>query len=138
MRTAVLLLLVAIATSACAAATDMRPAASLGAGSALPAEVSVAEASALRDGGAFMLDVRETDEWVSGHIPDATLIQLSQLPSRLDEVPRDQPIVVVCRSGNRSAHGRDILRQAGFGDVTSMAGGMNDWIAAGLEVVTGP
>lgn len=103
----------------------------------LAAEVTVAEAAKLRDEGAFILDVREPDEWQAGHIPGATLIPLGELSSRISEVPADQQVVVVCRSGNRSAQGRDILRAAGITQSTSMAGGMNDWAATGLEVVKG-
>jgi rhodanese-related sulfurtransferase len=87
--------------------------------------------------GAFMLDVREPDEWIAGHIPNAHLIPLGQLAQRLKELNPDQEIVVVCRSGNRSAQARDILLGAGFKYVTSMAGGMNDWTAAGYPTVAG-
>jgi rhodanese-related sulfurtransferase len=104
---------------------------------AMAATVSVDEAAALRDGGAFVLDVREPDEWAAGHIPSATLIPLGELSSRVGEVPRNQQVVVVCRSGNRSAEGRDILRAAGFGAVTSLAGGMTDWQRAGMPMETG-
>lgn len=104
----------------------------------LPSEISVSEASAMRDSGAFILDVREPDEWNDSHIPGATLIPLGELASRVNEVPQDQEVVVVCRSGNRSAQGRDILLQAGFENVTSMAGGINQWKAAGYETVSGP
>jgi len=104
----------------------------------LPHEISVAEAATKRDAGAFILDVREPDEWNDSHIPGATLIPLGELASRVNEVPQDQEVVVVCRSGNRSAQGRDILLQAGFENVTSMAGGINQWKAAGLEAVSGP
>jgi len=103
----------------------------------LAATVSVADASTLRDDGAFMLDVREPGEWVDGHIPGATLIPLGGLASRLDDVPRDQRIVVVCRSGNRSAEGRNILLEAGFPAVTSLDGGMSDWVRAGMPIETG-
>ena len=103
----------------------------------LPAEVNVARAAELRDQGAFMLDVREPVEWQELHIPGATLIPLGELASRVSEVPKDQPIVVYCRSGNRSQSGRDILKQAGFQNVTSMAGGVNDWYASGYEVESG-
>ena len=103
----------------------------------LPREISVAQAAEMRDEGAFILDVREPDEWVAGHIPDATLIPLAQLEGRLSEVPQDREVVVVCRSGNRSATARDILLQSGFDQVASMAGGMNDWQAQGLPTVTG-
>lgn len=107
-------------------------------GSDLPSEVSVSEALAKRDSGAFILDVRQPEEWNEAHIPDSTLIPLSQLPDRIKELPKDQEIVVVCRSGNRSAQGRDILLKAGFTDVTSMAGGLNQWKAAGYPTVSGP
>jgi len=103
----------------------------------LPAEVSTADALALREAGAFILDVRQPDEWTAGHIPDATLIPLGDLASRVAEVPKDRQVVVVCRSGNRSATGRDVLLGAGYPSVTSMAGGMNDWAAAGYPTESG-
>lgn len=102
----------------------------------LPPTVDVDEAYELRENGAFVLDVREVNEWEVVHIPDATLIPLGELESRLDELPKDQEILVVCRSGNRSATGRDILLNAGFTNVTSLDGGMNDWVASSYEVVT--
>ncbi len=105
--------------------------------SALPLTVSVARADELRNAGALVIDVREPSEWAAGHIAGAILIPLGQLPARLSELPRDRMIVVVCHSGNRSAQGRDILRSAGFASVTSMAGGMAAWLAAGHPVVTG-
>lgn len=104
----------------------------------LPKEISVAEAASKREAGAFMLDVRQPEEWVEAHLPGSTLIPLDKLSARLSEVPRDQEIVVVCRSGNRSQQGRDILLQAGFSNVTSMAGGLREWAAAGLPTVSGP
>lgn len=104
---------------------------------ALPAEVSVKQAAELRGEGVFVLDVREPDEWAQAHIPGATLIPLGELQSRVAELPKDQPVLVYCRSGNRSATGRDILKAAGFENVTSMAGGINEWKAAGYETVSG-
>lgn len=103
-----------------------------------PLEISVEQAVAERDSGAFILDVREPEEWNEFHVPDSTLIPLGQLASRVDELPEDQDIVVVCRSGNRSAQGRDILLGAGFTRVTSMAGGLTAWRAAGYPTVSGP
>jgi rhodanese-related sulfurtransferase len=115
------------------AATSVVP----GAGVALPDEIDVATAARERDAGAFILDVREPDEWAAGHIPGATLIPLGQLTARAGEVPTDRDVVVVCRSGNRSAQGRDILRAAGLMQVTSTAGGMKAWTAAGNPTTTG-
>lgn len=104
---------------------------------AFPSEVSPKQTAEMQSAGAFLLDVREPDEWAAGHIEGATLIPLGELPNRLSEVPQDQEVVVVCRSGRRSAEGRDILRNAGYSTVTSMSGGMNLWIAQDLPVVTG-
>lgn len=101
-------------------------------------EISVAQAVEKRSAGAFILDVRQPDEWNQVHIPGATLIPLDQLETRLNEVPKDQEIVVVCRSGNRSQAGRDILLNAGYQRVTSMAGGMLDWVQQGYPSVSGP
>ena len=97
----------------------------------LPRDISVSEAYKLYQGGAFILDVRTQEEWNESHVPNTTLIPLDQLPSRLSEVPHDRQVVVVCRSGNRSQQARDILLNAGFEQVTSMSGGLNDWRAGG-------
>jgi len=102
-----------------------------------PSQISVDQAAQMNEQGAFMLDVREPDEWQDFHIPGATLIPLGDLPGRLSEVPTDREIVVVCRSGNRSQEGRDILLEAGFTNVSSMAGGMNKWRSQGLPTEGG-
>jgi rhodanese-related sulfurtransferase len=106
--------------------------------SSLPAEISVQEAVAKQQAGAFILDVREPSEWNDVHIAGATLISLGDLASRENELPRDKEIVVVCHSGNRSAKARDLLLKDGFTQVTSMAGGMTQWEAAGYPTVSGP
>ena len=98
---------------------------------ALPLEVSIEEAYQMVEDGAFLLDVREQYEWDDFHATNATLIPLGELASRVDEVPRDQDIVVICNSGNRSQEGRDILLNAGFESVTSVEGGSQAWRAAG-------
>lgn len=103
-----------------------------------PMEISVDEAAVKRDQGAFILDVRQPEEWQEYHIPGSTLIPLDQLANRLNEIPKDQEVVVVCRSGNRSREGRDILLDQNFSTVTSMAGGLREWSAKGYETVTGP
>lgn len=104
----------------------------------LPAEISVAEAAQLDPEEWFFLDVREPSEWAEVHIPYATLIPLGDLMARLSEIPKIKNIVVVCRSGNRSAVARDLLLRSGFTSVTSMAGGMSTWQAQGHPVVSGP
>jgi rhodanese-related sulfurtransferase len=100
----------------------------------LPSAISVSEAYEMYQNGAFVLDVRTQEEWDEFHAPNTTLIPLDQLASRLNEVPRDRQVVVVCRSGNRSQEGRDILLDAGFEQVSSMAGGLNEWRASGYPV----
>lgn len=105
-----------------------------GAGGGLPSTISVDDAYSMYQEGAFVLDVRTVEEWNEYHAPGTTLIPLDELASRVDEVPRDRPIVVVCRSGNRSDEGRDILLKAGFTQVTSMDGGLNAWQAQGYPI----
>ena len=68
----------------------------------LPSAISVDEAHEKYQAGAFVLDVRTQEEWDEYHAPNTTLIPLDQLVARLNEIPRDREIVVVCRSGNRS------------------------------------
>ena len=104
----------------------------------LAAEISVAQMAAKRDAGAFILDVRQPDEWAEYHVPGSTHIPLGELQARVKEVPHDKEVVVVCRSGNRSQSGRDMLLKAGFNRVTSLAGGLKEWKAAGLATVAGP
>jgi rhodanese-related sulfurtransferase len=81
-----------------------------------------------------VLDVREPGEYAAGHIPGALLIPLGELPDRLHEVPEEGPVVVVCRSGNRSGQALRFLRQQGFDNVHNMLGGMLAWQRAGYEV----
>jgi rhodanese-related sulfurtransferase len=107
------------------------------ASNSIATEISVDQAAKLRDQGAFILDVREQTEWTQFHIPGATLIPLGELPNRLTEVPKDKEVVVVCRTGHRSAQGRDILLKAGYTKVTSMAGGVTQWQSQGLPIATG-
>jgi rhodanese-related sulfurtransferase len=99
-----------------------------------PAEISIDQAYQKFEQGAFLLDVRTQEEWDEYHVPGTTLIPLDQLAGRVSELPKDKEIVVVCRSGNRSQQGRDILRQAGFESATSMAGGLSAWRTAGYPV----
>ncbi|MCX8063217.1 MAG: rhodanese-like domain-containing protein, partial [Anaerolineales bacterium] len=101
-------------------------------------EINVQQAYEKYQQGAFILDVRQPEEWNEGHIPNTTLIPLDQLAQRVNEVPRDREIVVVCRSGNRSREGTRILLENGFKQVSSMAGGVTDWAAKGFPLVKGP
>jgi rhodanese-related sulfurtransferase len=84
--------------------------------------------------GATLLDVREDDEWVAGHAPDAVHVPMSQFLSRLDEVP-EGPLAVVCRVGGRSAQVTAYLLGQGR-EAVNVHGGMLAWEAAGRPVVT--
>jgi rhodanese-related sulfurtransferase len=84
---------------------------------------------------AWLLDVREDDEWQAGHAPGATHIPLGQLGSRSVEVPKDQTVYVICRSGGRSARAAFALLGAGW-DAINVAGGMQEWAAAGRPMTT--
>ncbi|MCB9135036.1 MAG: rhodanese-like domain-containing protein [Anaerolineales bacterium] len=103
--------------------------------SSFPKEISVTEAFQKYESGTFLLDVRTPEEWNDYHIDNTTLIPLDELPNRLSEVPKDQEVVVVCHSGNRSGQARDILLDAGYTQVTSMAGGMIAWNNAGYALI---
>lgn len=83
-------------------------------------------------GEVLLLDVREEQEWQAGHAPQAVHAPLSRL--ELGDVPRDRPIVAVCRSGNRSGQLTAALAPLGI-DIVNLVGGMGAWQAAGLPVV---
>jgi glyoxylase-like metal-dependent hydrolase (beta-lactamase superfamily II)/rhodanese-related sulfurtransferase len=85
----------------------------------------------------FLLDVREPEEYVSGHMPDAHNLPQADLASRLEEVPRDRPVTIVCEAGERSRRAAQFLEQAGFQDVSSLRGGMEAWRAAGKPIHAG-
>ncbi|MFC6715797.1 rhodanese-like domain-containing protein [Branchiibius cervicis] len=82
---------------------------------------------------AVILDVREQDEWDAGHAPNAVHIPLSELPSRIDELPEVDELPVVCRRGGRSAQAVAWLEQQGF-DVVNVEGGMSAWESAGKKL----
>lgn len=98
-----------------------------------PTGVGPEEAQALMAQGALLLDVREPFEWEAGHAPEAQHIPMASVPERLDEVPPGQQVVVVCRSGGRSARVTAVLVDAGR-DAVNLEGGMQAWAAAGLAV----
>ena len=96
--------------------------------------VTAAQAAALADGGAVLLDVREPHEWQAGHAPRARHIPLSQLARRAAELPERRALVTVCRSGARSARAAAMLARQGR-EVSNLAGGMRAWAQAGLPVI---
>ena len=76
---------------------------------------------------ALVLDVREPDEYAHGHVPGAVNVPQAELATRLDEIPRDRPVLAVCQWGSRSLRAAQFLKQAGYQDVVSVAGGTGKW-----------
>ncbi len=84
--------------------------------------------------GVTVLDVREPVEWHHGRIDGALHVPLTEVPGRLDELPGDQQLLVVCKVGGRSAQATAYLRERGF-EAVNLAGGMLEWSAAGRPMV---
>ena len=103
--------------------------------------IDVAEAERrLRDdpGRPILLDVREPTEFAEVRAPGAVLIPMSELAARLDELPADRPLLVVCHTGGRSAAAAGYLARSGRPGVVNVGGGMDAWERAGLPVRRGP
>ena len=83
---------------------------------------------------AMVLDVREPEEFARGHVPHAVNIPQAELANRLDEIPRDRPILTICQSGMRSLRSAQFLHQQGIEDVVTVVGGTAAWRAAGRPV----
>lgn len=81
--------------------------------------------------GAVVIDVRNADEWDRGHIPGARLIPLPTLHTRLEEIPRDRPVILHCQRGSRSAVAAATLDAFGYDDVHDLEGGFAAWEAGG-------
>ena len=86
------------------------------------------------DPAPFLLDVREPWEYREGHVPGAQLIPLAELEQRVNEVPRDRPILAICHSGQRSLAAAGYLLQLGYASVSNVDGGTAAWIERGYPV----
>lgn len=102
-----------------------------------PREVSTEDLAEARAEGALVVDVREPDEYAAGHVAGARHIPLGSLPERLEEIPQDAPVYLVCASGGRSLQATDFLRQAGV-EAYSVVGGTTAWAAQHREMESGP
>ena len=87
---------------------------------------------------ALVVDVREPHEVAEVHVAGSLLVPMSQIGQRLDELPRDRPLLVLCQVGGRSARVTGFLREQGFEDVANVAGGIDAWQRMGLPVRHGP
>ena len=85
--------------------------------------------------GVFLLDVREDDEWTAGHAPEAVHVRLGELSARVDELPRDREVYVICRSGARSAYATQGLTAGGLNAI-NVADGMTGWAVAGRPMIS--
>lgn len=100
-------------------------------------QVTAAELHERRRRGATIIDVRSANEWAQGHIEGAQHIMGGDLPKRLEELPHDATIHLVCASGYRSSVAASVLQRAGFARVANVADGMNGWRQRDLPVATG-
>jgi rhodanese-related sulfurtransferase len=98
--------------------------------------VEIADVPAVLPEGAVLLDVREQDEWDAGHAPGALHIPMSEIGARLEEVPNDVQLYVVCRAGGRSARVTQYLNENGW-EALNVEGGMQHWDASGRPLEGG-
>lgn len=99
-------------------------------------EIDIAEAAARHAAGTPVIDVREPDEYIEGHVPGAPLIPLGSVPDRVDEFPAIAEVLIICKMGGRSRTAAEYLRGQGI-DAVNVAGGTMAWIDAGHRVVLG-
>ena len=100
-------------------------------------EIGVDELGEAQAAGAPVIDVREPEEYEAVHVPGAVLVPLGQVVERVQEVPRDGPVYVICASGNRSAKATQWYRSQGI-DARNVAGGTKAWVESGKPVASGP
>ena len=99
-------------------------------------EVDIATFAERHASGVTVIDVREPDEYVEGHVPGAIPIPLGEVPERVAEVPDGETVYMVCKVGGRSMKAAEVLAAEGR-DVVNVAGGTMGWIEAGHPTVTG-
>jgi rhodanese-related sulfurtransferase len=99
-------------------------------------EITVDQLEAERD-GARVVDVREPAEFVAGHVAGSELVPLSTVLQAAESWDRNQRVLLVCRSGNRSGTAASWLKQRGFADPVNVLGGMIAWERAGYPIETG-
>src|SRR6059058_4893747 len=96
-------------------------------------EISAGEAKQLIDQGAQLIDVRTDVEYEKGHIPGSTHVPLADVQRESANLDREKPVILYCRSGNRSAPAADAFAASGW-DAHSVEGGLLAWAEAGYEL----
>lgn len=99
-------------------------------------EIEVAELASLKDAGESVrvIDIRQPAELSSGIIPGAEALPMHTIPLRMSELNREEKLIMVCRSGARSAQACMFLQQQGYDKVYNLRGGMMAWAGSGLEI----
>lgn len=100
-------------------------------------EIDIHQFAAAHAAGALVVDVRQPEEYVAGHVPGTRLLPLATVRDQLPDLPTDQPVFVICASGNRSYTAACWLAAAGV-DAVPVAGGTSGWLRTGRPVVRGP
>ena len=103
----------------------------------MSAVVDIEQLEKGRADGTPLVDVREVHEYLAGHVPGAILLPMSEIVERVDEVPADGTVYVICEMGGRSEKVVNWLRQQGV-DAYNVAGGTKAWAESGRDIVTGP
>lgn len=94
--------------------------------------INVEEANEMMSAGAAVIDVRNPDEYQSGHVPGATLIPVNTVFARREELPKDQDVIFVCAIGQRSALAAEMAAAAGLTRIFNLEGGTDAWIKSGM------
>jgi rhodanese-related sulfurtransferase len=100
-------------------------------------EVDVDQLAHAIDEGAPLIDVRQPDEYDAAHVPGAKLISLYEVGLRVDEVPRNGPVYVICQTGSRSLKAAEFYRARGI-DARNVEGGTKAWVESGRLAARGP
>ena len=103
----------------------------------MPAEITVEELAIALDNGAWVLDVRETEEFDAGHVPNALHIPLGTLGENQHLILEHETLYVICKAGGRSMKAATLLESVGY-EVVSVAGGTDEWAASGRDLSFDP
>jgi rhodanese-related sulfurtransferase len=100
-------------------------------------EIDIDELAGLLEKGAVLVDVRNPDEYENFRVAGARLIPLPEVPERIEEIPDDETVYIICNTGSRSARAVDYLNRQGH-DTVNVRGGSRAWLEAGRPVESGP